>query len=115
LLDDPGAVFACISRDGMVYRFASRLGEAGPQPYAAGTLRKLLEGLVAPPPRRATLEIGGIVVTYRTDRWHVPGPGGLLTCLPPTCRNWDTQALLDAVPGEEDCFEDVTDEFLWDD
>ncbi len=93
LLDSPMAVYGCISRDGIVYRIASRFGpgQSGAA-YAGGHALALLRGLSAPPPKLHDAELGGIVLTWRGDRWLpreyvlAGEPGALaLRCLPPTC------------------------------
>jgi hypothetical protein len=109
-LDAPHAAFACITRDGVIHRIASMIGDAPLPAYTGGNLLDLLRGLAAPPPRLVAVELGAISIRYASDRWmRVAGaigaaPGAtVLKCLPPTCRDFGPAVFLSARESGADC------------
>lgn len=115
-LDAPSAVFGCITRDDVVYRIASRLGDRPVPARSGGYALELLRGLSAPPARQREVEIGALAISYPADRWEVAqlGEGGaLLHCMPPTCRDFGARLVAGAVAETADCVAETTDADKW--
>lgn len=112
-LDTPTAIFGCITRDDIVYRIVSLLGDRPAPSYSGGHALELLRGLSAPPARQKEIELGALTVAYPGDRWM--GGAGVLECLPPTC--WDTGAYIVLGAQEEtaDCVAETTPRDGWGD
>lgn len=90
--DQPQAAFACLTRDGQVYRFQSPPTDQEPSPHTGGIILELLRGLTAPPAAIAELRVVEMSLGYRTDVWLPSAAGAAsgaveLQCLPPTCHD----------------------------
>ncbi|MGF1624379.1 MAG: hypothetical protein ACFCVH_05810, partial [Alphaproteobacteria bacterium] len=106
--DSPQGAFACLTREGQVYRFQSRLGDAEPSRYTGGIVLELLRGLTAPPAAIADLQVGDLRLSYRTDVWgalsvEAGSATAVLHCLPPTC--FDLGPTVAVSAGEHACDE----------
>lgn len=117
------AVFACLTRDDLIYKFIS-VAQDGKYPgYTGGILLHLLHyGLRMPEPTLHRLEVGDLVFTYPGDRFlpFVPptAEGASLTCLPPTCREPEPIVGISLLPEDEPCpkeYESFAEQYRQDD
>lgn len=96
LLDDPVAVYLCMTRNGVTYSLATIPGPGGLPAYShAADAVKLVAGMKLPDgePRQAAL--GGVEIRYTADRWRETAREEnsiTFECLPPTCRGYGRTA-----------------------
>lgn len=102
------AVFACLTRDDLVYRFVSVARNGKFPAFTGGILLRLLENLSLPEPKTRQVQVAGLVLHYPSDRWQVAAEATtperiVLSCLPPTCREHAPAVSIEVLTSGANC------------